>query len=117
MYRPLDKKIFRTDLKTAELLKYASNCCLASRISYWNELFFICQKSGIDSNFVAKIVGMDKRIGKYGTIHGSAFGGKCLPKDLEAFVTFSKEIGHEPELLIAVHKINERMKKERGVRE
>jgi len=117
IYKPLEIPVFRTDLKTAEMIKYASNCCLASRISYWNEIFYICKKLGIDSNLVARIVSMDKRIGKYGTIHGKGFGGKCLPKDLKAFIKFSEEIGYEPKLLKAVDEINEKIKKEYGVRE
>jgi len=117
LYQPLKVPIFRTDLRTAEMIKYASNCALASRISYWNEIYYICQKIGVDSNFVAQVVGMDRRIGKYGTVHGKAFGGKCLPKDLEAFIGFCKEIGYEPKLLEAVAEINERIGREKGVRE
>ncbi|MEW6221763.1 MAG: nucleotide sugar dehydrogenase [Candidatus Hadarchaeota archaeon] len=117
LYRPLKAPVFRTNLSTAETVKYASNCALASRISYWNEIFFICQKIGVDSNFVAQVVGMDSRIGRYGTIHGKAFGGKCLPKDLDAFIAFSRSVSHEPKLLKAVADINKRIGKERGVRE
>jgi UDPglucose 6-dehydrogenase len=117
LYEPLKVPIIRTDLRTAEMIKYASNCALASRISYWNEIFYICQRLGVDSNLVASVVGMDKRIGKYGTIHGKAFGGKCLPKDLEAFIGFAEELGYEPKLLKAVKEINDRIKLERGVRE
>ena len=91
LYKPLNKPIFRTDLKTAELIKYASNCMLATKISYWNEIFLICKELGIDSQGVANIVGLDPRIGKYGTVHGKAFGGKCLPKDLKAFVSFAEK--------------------------
>lgn len=117
LYKPLGVPIFRTDLKTAEMIKYAANCALASRISYWNEIYYICQKLGIDSNLVARVAAMDKRIGKYGTIHGKAFGGKCLPKDLEAFIGFAEELGYEPKLLKAIVEINERIKADRGVRE
>jgi UDPglucose 6-dehydrogenase len=117
MYKPLKVPIFRTNLKTAELVKYASNCCLASRISYWNEIFYICNKLGIDSNFVANIAGMDKRIGKYGTVHGLAFGGKCFPKDLQAFIHFTWENGYDPIFLKAVRDINEKIKRDKGVRE
>jgi UDPglucose 6-dehydrogenase len=60
---------------------------------------------------------MDRRIGKYGTIHGKAFGGKCLPKDLEAFISFCEDLGYEPKLLKAVWEINERIKRDEGVRE
>lgn len=117
LYRPLNVPIFRTNLQTAEIIKYASNTALATRISYWNEIYYICEKLGIDSDFVANIVGMDKRIGKYGAIHKKAFGGKCLPKDLQAIISFSEGVGHAPILLKAVNEINERIKREKGVRE
>ncbi len=117
LYEPLKLPIFRVNLRTAEMIKYASNCALATRISYWNEIFYMCQEIGVDSDFVAKIVGMDKRIGKYGTIHGKAFGGKCLPKDLDAFIAFSKEHGYEPKLLKAVADINKKIGNELGIRE
>jgi len=116
LYKPLNKPIFRVDLKTAEMIKYASNCMLATKISYWNEIFLICKKLDIDSQTVADIVGLDPRIGRYGTVHGKAFGGKCLPKDLKAFIKFAEKY-REPKILKAVHEINEEMKKRYGVRE
>ncbi|MBA7537952.1 GDP-mannose 6-dehydrogenase [subsurface metagenome] len=116
IYKPLNSTIFRTDLKTAEMIKYVSNCMLAAKISYWNEIFIICEKLGIDSQEIANIVAMDPRIGRYGSVHGKAFGGKCLPKDLKAFVSFAKEY-KEPILLKAVDEINEEMKRKYGVRE
>jgi len=116
LYKPLGIPIFRTDLKTAEMIKYASNCILATKISYWNEIFLICRKLGIDSQKVADIVALDPRIGKYGTVHGKAFGGKCLPKDLEAFITFARKY-FKPKILTAVDKINKYMAKHFGVRE
>jgi len=116
VYKPLNKPIFRTDLKTAEMIKYASNCMLATKISYWNEIFLICKELGIDSQIVANIVGLDPRIGKYGTVHGKAFGGKCLPKDLKAFVDFAERY-REVKLLKAVDEINEEMRERYGVRE
>jgi UDP-glucose 6-dehydrogenase/dTDP-glucose pyrophosphorylase len=117
LYKPLEVPVIRTDLMTAEMIKYACNCALASRISYWNEIYYICQKLGIDSNLVAQVAGMDRRIGKYGTVHGKAFGGKCLPKDLEAFISFVEGLNYEPKLLRAIREINERIKADRGVRE
>jgi UDPglucose 6-dehydrogenase len=117
LYRSLKIPVFRTDMKTAEMIKYAGNCALAAKISYWNEIFFICQKIGVESNYVAKVVGMDSRIGKYGTVHGKAFGGKCLPKDLAALIAFSSEVSHDPKLLKAVEHVNKKIGKERGVRE
>ena len=116
IYKPLNKPIFRTDLRTAETIKYASNCMLATKISYWNEIFLICKELGIESQIIADVVGLDPRIGKYGTVHGKAFGGKCLPKDLKAFVSFAEEY-HKAKLLKAVDDINEEMKKKYGVRE
>ena len=116
LYTPLNRPIFRVTLRMAEMTKYASNCMLATKISYWNEIFLICQKLGINSETVADIVGIDPRIGKYGTVHGKAFGGKCLPKDLKAFVSFANKY-HEPKLLNAVDEINEEMRKKYGVRE
>ncbi|MEM2614517.1 MAG: nucleotide sugar dehydrogenase [Nitrososphaerota archaeon] len=116
IYKPLEKPIFRVELETAEMVKYASNCMLATKISYWNEIFLICKTIGVNSNKVAEITSLDQRIGKYGTIHGKAFGGRCLPKDLKAFISFAKKF-HEPKLLKAVDEVNKLMKEKYGVRE
>jgi UDPglucose 6-dehydrogenase len=64
-----------------------------------------------------RLCALDDRIGKYGTVHGMAFGGKCFPKDLQAIISFSKELGHNPEFLKAVESVNEKIKKDKGVRE
>lgn len=116
LYTPLNKPIFRTDLRTAEMIKYASNCMLAAKISYWNEIFLICSELGINSQSVADIVALDPRIGKYGTVHGKAFGGKCLPKDLKTLIYFAEKY-HKTKLLKAVDEINDEIKKKYGVRE
>jgi len=116
IYRSLKAPVFRTSLRTAEMIKYAFNCALASRISFWNEVFYICQKLGIDSRVVASTCAMDERIGKYGTVHGKAFGGRCLPKDLRAFITFCQKLRYEPKLLEAVDEINVRVGGEFGIR-
>ncbi|MCK4735282.1 MAG: UDP-glucose/GDP-mannose dehydrogenase family protein, partial [Methanophagales archaeon] len=114
IYKPLNKPILRTDLRTAEMIKYASNCMLATKISYWNEIYRICEKLGVDSQEIANIVALDPRIGKYGSVHGKAFGGKCLPKDLKAFVSFAEKY-QKIRLLKAVDEINEEMKEKYGV--
>jgi UDPglucose 6-dehydrogenase len=116
LYQPLGKPVFRVSLETAEMVKYASNCMLATKISYWNEIFLICRAINLDSSKVAEIVSLDPRIGRYGTVHGKAFGGKCLPKDLKAFISFAKR-HHTPRLLMAVDRVNELMKERYGVRE
>lgn len=115
LYMPLNKPVFRVNLRTAEMVKYASNCILATKISYWNEIFLVCQGLEINSRIVADMVSIDTRIGRYGTIHGRAFGGKCLPKDLKAFISFANKY-HEPKLLKAVDEINEKMKEKYGIR-
>ncbi len=89
---------------------------LTTKISFWNEIFLICQKLGIDSQQVANTVALDSRIGKYGTVHGKSFGGECLPKDLEAFISFANGY-HNPVLLTAVKQINDYTTKNYGVRE
>lgn len=117
LYEPLHRPIIRMNLVTAEMTKYAFNCALAARISYWNEIHYICNLLNIDSETIAKAASMDPRIGTYGTVHGKAFGGKCLPKDLSAFVQFATHLGYEAKLLKAVEEINERMAADKGVRE
>ena len=116
LYSDVSVPVIRTDYKTAEMIKYASNNALAARISYWNEVFLVCQELGIDSNIVAKAASLDPRIGVYGTVHGKAFGGKCLPKDLKAFINFAEKYREVP-LHRVVLEINEYMKRRYGVRE
>lgn len=117
IFKKIDIPVYRADLKTAEMIKYAHNLNLASKISYWNEMFLICNELGIDSKTVAEIVSQDTRVGKYGTVHGKAFGGACLPKDLEAFIEFVKTKNINPELLESVQNINKKMKEKYGLRE
>jgi UDPglucose 6-dehydrogenase len=117
LYEPLGRPIIRTNIVTGEMIKYAFNCALATRISYWNEIYYVCRLLDIDSEIIARVASMDPRIGTYGTIHGKAFGGKCLPKDLHAFVRFVMDLGYDPRLLKAVEDINERIRADRGVRE
>lgn len=116
VYSSLSIPIYRMNLKTAEMIKYASNCMLATKISYWNEIFLISEKIGVDSTVVSDIVCKDSRIGFYGNKHKKAFGGKCLPKDLHAFIRFAKK-HHKPELLESVENINNFIRQNYGVRE
>jgi len=107
IYEKFKTKIIRTDLDTAEMIKYASNLFLATKISYFNEIYLICQKLGLDANIVSKAVALDPRIGAYGVHGGRPFGGKCLPKDLAAFTNFVKTLNLNPKLLDAISLINE----------
>jgi UDPglucose 6-dehydrogenase len=96
LYKPLTDKIIVTNYEAAELIKYAANCFLALKISYFNEIGIICRKLGIDDNVVNHAVSLDHRIGSYGTQAGSPFGGSCLPKDTKAFAALVREKGILP---------------------
>jgi UDPglucose 6-dehydrogenase len=106
VYAPFKCPIIRTNLDTAEMIKYASNLFLATKISFFNEIYMICKKLGIDAKTLSHAVSLDPRIGKYGVNGGKPFGGMCLPKDLDAFIAFAKSKGVNPELLEAVKEIN-----------
>jgi nucleotide sugar dehydrogenase len=106
VYKGLSCPIIRTDLDTAEMVKYVSNLFLASKISFFNEIFMVCQKIGVDARTVSKAVSLDSRIGNYGVYGGKPFDGMCFPKDLAAFITYVKSKGINPKLLEAVQEIN-----------
>jgi len=100
--------IIRTNLATAELIKYASNAFLASKISFINFIANLCQKiPGADVKTVAEGMGLDKRIGPLFLNAGLGYGGSCFPKDVKALIAHSKSLGCDPSLLEAVEKINE----------
>ncbi len=108
LYQVFDAPIMRTDLRTAEMIKYASNIFLATKVSFINELGNICKLLGIDAYEVAKGMGFDDRIGDKFLNAGLGFGGSCLTKDLKALIARAKEIGYEPKLLEQVLGLNER---------
>jgi len=98
----------RTNLPTAELIKYANNAFLATKISFINTMANICEKtSGADVTVVAKGIGLDKRIGPLFLNAGLGYGGSCFPKDVKALIAYSKTFGYNPELLEAVENVNE----------
>jgi UDPglucose 6-dehydrogenase len=100
--------IVRTSLSTAELIKYASNAMLATKISFINTIANICEKiPGADVKVVAKAMGLDKRIGPLFLDAGLGYGGSCFPKDVKALIACSKMSGYDPELLDAVEGVNE----------
>jgi UDPglucose 6-dehydrogenase len=118
LFEPVDKPKFRVDMKTAEAIKYFGNIFLLTKISYWNEAMQICQKLDIDSKQIADILALDTRIGRYGTIHGKAAGGRCLPKDSEAFLHFiTNDLGFDSKIVKAAKEINDFMAKNYGIRE
>ena len=100
--------IVTTNHQTAEIIKYANNSFLATKISFINQIANICHViQGADIEDVAKIIGMDPRIGNHFLNAGPGFGGSCLPKDLKAIINFSKKMGVNPVLLESVEKLNE----------
>jgi UDPglucose 6-dehydrogenase len=106
LYETLRAPILITDLRTAEMIKYASNAYLATRISYINEIANICESLGADVRQVAKGMGMDKRIGPAFLDAGLGWGGSCFPKDVVALAYMAEANGAHPQLLQAVIDIN-----------
>jgi UDPglucose 6-dehydrogenase len=99
--------IIRTTLSTAELIKYASNSLLATKISFINTIANLCEKiSGADVKIVATAMGLDKRIGPLFLNAGLGYGGSCFPKDVKALIAHSKNLGYRLELLEAVENVN-----------
>jgi UDPglucose 6-dehydrogenase len=107
LYSSFDAPLIRTDLETAELVKYASNLFLATKISFFNEMYMICQQMGVDAETVSKAAALDPRIGEYGVHGGKPFDGKCFPKDFQAFVTFARGLKVNPKLLDAALDVND----------
>jgi len=101
--RPL---FFVTDLKSAELIKHASNSFLATKISFINAIAEVCERVGADVQKVAEGMGLDPRIGKEFLKAGLGFGGFCFPKDLQAFVRIAEKYGYDFALLKEVENIN-----------
>lgn len=107
LYVPLRAPIVITDLYTAEMIKYASNAFLATKISFINEIARICDLLGADVTEVAAGMGYDKRIGRAFLNAGLGYGGSCFPKDVKALAYMAGEAGLHPQLLDAVMKINQ----------
>jgi len=107
LYKPLNKPIVVTNIKSAELIKHASNAFLATKISFINAVSRVCDMVGADINEVAYGMGMDLRIGRSFLNAGLGYGGSCFPKDLEAFISISMRLGYDFGLLREVKKINE----------
>ncbi|MEO8952982.1 MAG: UDP-glucose dehydrogenase family protein [Ktedonobacteraceae bacterium] len=106
LYLPLRANIVITDLYTAEMIKYASNAFLATKISFINEIAQICERLGADVKEVAVGMGYDKRIGRAFLDAGLGYGGSCFPKDVRALAYMADEAGLHPQLLNAVMDIN-----------
>ena len=107
LHLPLRAPIILTDLRTAEMIKYASNAFLATKISFINEIANICECLGADVKEVAVGMGYDARIGKQFLDAGVGYGGSCFPKDVKALAYMAAEKGRHPQLLYTVMEIND----------
>ena len=113
LYRPFmltnDRMIF-TDIPSAEMIKYAANAMLATRISFMNDVANLCELVGADINMVRKGIGADTRIGQKFLYAGCGYGGSCFPKDVKALIKTAEQNGYEMQVLKAVESVNERQK-------
>ena len=107
LYESFSVPLIVTDIKTAELIKHASNSFLATKISFINAIANICERVGADVMKVAEAIGLDHRIGENFLSPGIGFGGSCFPKDISAFVRLAEKVGYDFKLLKAVQEINQ----------
>jgi UDPglucose 6-dehydrogenase len=110
LYAALDAPVLVTDPRSAEMIKYASNALLATKISFINEVALICERVGADAAGVAQGMGMDHRINPRFLVAGVGFGGSCFPKDVRALAAMALDAGLHPNLLTAVLAINAHMR-------
>lgn len=113
LYRPLMLNNFRvifTDIPSAEMIKYAANSMLATRISFMNDIANLCELVGADVNMVRKGIGADTRIGNKFLYPGCGYGGSCFPKDVKALIKTAEKNGYEMKVLKAVEEVNENQK-------
>ncbi len=111
LYKPLEADIMVTDLRSAEMIKYASNAFLAAKITFINEIANLCDRVGADVAKVAHGMGLDHRIGPAFLNAGAGYGGSCFPKDVSALVQKAAKEGYDFKLLKAVIEANEHQKR------
>lgn len=97
-------------VRSAEMIKYAANCILATKISFINEIANLCERVGADVRDVRRGIGADRRIGYEFIYPGAGYGGSCFPKDVRALIDTAEKSGFQPRLLQAVHAVNEDQK-------
>lgn len=107
LYSGFRAPVIRTDLRTAEMIKIASNCFLATKISFINEVGNICKTLEIDTRQVAAAMGLDDRIGRRSLNAGIGFGGSCIPKDLGGLISRAKQAGCSTRLLEGARQVND----------
>ena len=113
VYAPFQRsndRLVVTDVRSAELIKYAANAMLATRISFMNELALLAEKLGADIEQVRRGIGTDPRIGHHFLYAGCGYGGSCFPKDVKALIKSASDVGHNLQVLRAVESANEAQK-------
>lgn len=113
LYHPFmltNNRIIFTDIPSAEMIKYAANSMLATRISFMNDIANLCEIMGADVNMVRKGIGADVRIGSKFLYPGCGYGGSCFPKDVKALIKTAERNGYEMRVLKAVEEVNEKQK-------
>lgn len=113
LYKPFmmnNNRMIFTDIPSAEMIKYASNAMLATRISFMNDIANLCELVGADVNMVRRGVGSDTRIGSKFLYPGTGYGGSCFPKDVKALIKTASEYGYDMEVLNAVESVNDKQK-------
>ena len=113
LYKPFIMNNYRlvfTDIPSAEMIKYAANAMLATRISFMNEIANLCEKVGADVNMVRRGIGADSRIGNKFLYPGCGYGGSCFPKDVKALIKTADNYGYPMRVLQAVEQVNEAQK-------
>ena len=110
IYQEFSSQIVRTDIKTAEFMKYVHNCFNATKISFSNEMWRLGQKLGVDANLALQLASSSAEgywNPKYGVRGGAPYGGACLPKDVKSFLTFAMNVNVDMPLLSAVLRVND----------
>ena len=113
LYKPFmlnSERMIFTDIPSAEMIKYAANSMLATRISFMNDIANLCELVGADVNMVRKGIGSDTRIGRKFLYPGCGYGGSCFPKDVKALIKTAEQNGYQMRVLKAVEEVNERQK-------
>jgi len=113
LYQPFVQKghpLIFTDIASAEMIKYAANAMLATRISFMNDIANLCEMVGADVNMVKKGIGSDSRIGSKFLNAGAGYGGSCLPKDVKALIKTAEKNNYSLDVLKAVEKVNDKQK-------
>ncbi|TYS12938.1 UDP-glucose/GDP-mannose dehydrogenase family protein [Rossellomorea vietnamensis] len=111
LHKPFNTTVMVTTIETAEMIKYASNAFLATKISFINEIANICEKLNADVTDVAKGMGLDDRIGSKFLNAGIGYGGSCFPKDTKALIQISGEVEHDFQLLKSVIEVNNKQQR------